>query len=76
MSVIEEATATNSRLWITSVESEHVNGGADEQGHWTMTITGSMIDFRDMAALNFDLNWAWQATQRYRSAWSGMGGTV
>jgi len=41
-----------------------------------MTITGSMIDFRDMAALNFDLNWAWQATQRYRSAWSGMGGTV
>jgi len=75
ISVVEEATAINSRLWITDVESEHVNGGADDQGHWTMTVTGSMIDFDDMAALIFDLNWAWQAAQRNRSAWSGFPAT-
>jgi hypothetical protein len=76
ISVVEEATATNSRLWITSIESEHINGGADTQGRWTMTITGSMIDFRDMAALIFDLNWTWKATQRNRSAWRAAMGTT
>jgi hypothetical protein len=76
ISVIEESTATNSRMWVTSIASEHVNGGADQQGHWTMTISGSLVDHADMAALLFDLNWAYQAAQRHRSAWSGLGLTT
>jgi len=71
ISVIEESTATNSRMWVTGIESEHVNGGSDTQGHWTMTITGSMVDNTDMDALIFDYNWTWMKAQAHRTGWSG-----
>ena len=69
ISIVEESTATNSRMWVTGIESEHVNGGADTQGHWTMTISGSMVDNPDMYVLIFDHNWTWKQVQAHRGGW-------
>lgn len=57
ISVVDEATATNSRIWIAAIESEHVMGG-DHEGYWRMTVGGSMIDSREFGGLRDDYNFA------------------
>lgn len=71
VSVMDEALATNQRMWVTSIESDHVNGGADNPGHWTMTISGSMLDNEDMAAITRDYRNALKMAREKRGSWSG-----
>lgn len=54
VSVVDEGTATNSRIWISSIESDHSMG---EGGSWHMTISGSLLDYEDMQYLSED--WAY-----------------
>lgn len=52
ISVVDETTAVNSRLWIASIASEHTTG---PNGSWKMTLGGSLLDGMDMQQLKSDL---------------------
>jgi hypothetical protein len=54
ISVIDEGSGINSRLWIASIDSEHTGG---PNGMWKMVISGSYIDHTDMV-LVIDDYWA------------------
>lgn len=59
VSVIDEGSGTNSRVWISSIESDHSMG---PDGSWHMTISGALLDYEDMNFLRED--WAY-AVYRY-----------
>lgn len=52
--VIDEGSGTHSRVWISSIESNHTMG---ENGSWHMTISGSLLDTEDLQYITED--WAW-----------------
>lgn len=52
ISVVDKTTALNSRLWVTSIQTEHTTG---PQGAYKMTVGGSLLDGMDMDQLNTDL---------------------
>lgn len=52
--VVDEASGTNSRVWIDSIESDHNMG---ENGSWHMTIAGSLLDTEDLSLISED--WAY-----------------
>lgn len=54
ISVVDEGSGINSRLWITTIDSEHTGG---QNGTWKMVIGGSYIDHSDMV-LVLDDYWA------------------
>lgn len=66
--VVDEAQAVNSRMWIASVQSEHVTGGGEAPGYWRMTVGGSLIDTQDMQFLRDDYNYAWKLAQGSRQS--------
>jgi hypothetical protein len=68
MAVVDEAAAINSRVWVVSIESEHVSGGGEQPGYWRMTIGGALIDTEDMATLRRDYDYAWKIAQRSKAA--------
>jgi hypothetical protein len=51
VSLVDEGTGTNSRLWVSSVSSEHVQGPT---GSWHMTVGGAMLDTEDMNLISQD----------------------
>jgi hypothetical protein len=65
VSVIEEATATNTRVWIASVDSKHTLG---PEGSWHMTISGAVLDTEDMDALIKDWQHAYMLAQGRKAA--------
>jgi hypothetical protein len=68
MAVIDEAAAVNSRVWVASIESEHITGGGSQPGHWRMTIGGSLVDTQEMDTLRGDYNYAWKKAQANKAA--------
>jgi hypothetical protein len=68
MAVIDEATAVNSRVWLASIESEHVTGGSSGPGHWRMTIGGALLDTDDVDTIRTDYNYAWKKAQANKAA--------
>lgn len=52
VSVVDKTTGVNSRLWTSSIQSEHTTG---PDGEWKMTVGGALIDNIDMQQLNLDL---------------------
>lgn len=52
ISVVDKTSGVNSRLWTSSIQSEHTTGPA---GEWKMTVGGALIDNIDMQQLNLDL---------------------
>jgi hypothetical protein len=68
MAVIDEATAVNSRVWLASIESEHVTGGGSQPGHWRMTIGGALLDTDDVDTIRRDYNYAWKIAQANKAA--------
>jgi hypothetical protein len=52
--LIDEASGTNSRIWVSSIESNHTLGPT---GSWHMTIIGSLLDTQDLALIAED--WAY-----------------
>lgn len=54
VTVVDEGTGTNSRVWVASVESDHNLG---ESGSWHMTIGGSLLDTEDLNFISED--WAY-----------------
>jgi len=65
---VDEAAAINSRLWVCSIDSEHVTGGGEQPGHWRMTVGGALIDNKDMDSLRLDYNYAWKLGQRNKAS--------
>lgn len=53
VSVTDKTTAVNSRVWVSSIQSEHTTG---PDGAWKMTVGGALLDGIDMQQLNEDLN--------------------
>jgi hypothetical protein len=51
VTIIDEATGTNSRMWVNSIESDHSMG---EGGSWHMTVQGPLLDTIDMSAMAED----------------------
>jgi hypothetical protein len=62
VTVIDEATGTNSRMWVNSIESDHNMG---EEGSWHMTLQGPLLDTDDMSAIAED--WSY-VNFRYKMA--------
>lgn len=56
ISVVDKTTALNSRLWVTSIQTEHTAGA---NASYKMTVGGSLLDGMDMDQLNSDLKF-WQ----------------
>jgi hypothetical protein len=56
ISLIDEATGLNTRVWVASIEDNHTMG---PNGKWEMTISGSLIDTQDMVYINDDYYWAY-----------------
>lgn len=56
ISVIDEGTGINSRMWVAAIQSDHIMG---EKGSWKMKIGGSYIDTEDMYMLAGDYVWAY-----------------
>lgn len=52
ISVVDQTTAVNSRLWVASISSEHTTG---PNAQWKMTVGGALLDGMDMQQLNSDL---------------------
>lgn len=52
VSVVDKTTALNSRLWVTSIQTEHTTGA---NAAYKMTVGGSLLDGMDMEQLNTDL---------------------
>lgn len=52
--VIDAATGTNTRVWVSSIESTHNLG---QNGSWHMTIAGALLDTEDMRLIAED--WAY-----------------
>lgn len=57
ISVVDKTTAVNSRLWVTSIQSEHTAG---QNASYKMTVCGSLLDGMDQDQINADLE-TWQA---------------
>lgn len=56
VSVVEAATASNTRLWVTGIQSQHSMG---PNGKWLMTLQGAMIDTEDMYMIAADYRYAY-----------------
>lgn len=52
ISIVDETTAVNSRMWIASISSEHTTG---PNGSWKMTVGGALLDGIDMQQIRSDL---------------------
>lgn len=57
VSLVDKTTAVNSRVWVSSISSDHTTG---PDGHWKMTVGGALLDGIDMQQLNTDLG-VWKA---------------
>jgi hypothetical protein len=57
VSIIDEGTGTNSRMWVASVQSNHTLG---ESGSWHMSVGGSMLDTEDMGLIAQDYKYTYQ----------------
>jgi hypothetical protein len=57
ISVIDEGTGTNTRLWVASVESQHTLG---PNGSWHMMVGGSVLDTEDMNLIAQDYFFTYQ----------------
>lgn len=64
VAVVDRASALNSRIWVSSIESEHTNG---PDGRWHMTMGGSVIDNQDMDSLRADYNYAYKQCVQVRN---------
>lgn len=64
VSVVDEGTGINSRMWIREIQSEHVMG---EKGHWHWTLSGSFTDIEDFDYLDADYKFAWIEYQWQRA---------
>lgn len=60
VSVVDKTTAVNSRVWTSSIQSEHTTG---PNGSWKMTVGGALLDGIDMQQLRSDLE-EWKAIVR------------
>lgn len=56
ISVVDKTTALNSRLWVTSIQTEHTTG---PNAVYKMTVGGALLDGMDQDQLNEDLK-TWQ----------------
>lgn len=54
VNVVDQGSGTNSRLYITSIESDHQMA---ENGSWHMTLTGALLDTQDLSIMAED--WAY-----------------
>jgi hypothetical protein len=61
ISVVDEGSGINSRMWIASIDSEHTGGS---NGMWKMVISGSYIDHVDMVLVLDDY---WAALKAYQA---------
>jgi hypothetical protein len=57
ISVVDEGTGTNTRMWVSSVQSNHTLG---PNGSWHMTVGGSMIDTEDMGLIALDYKYTYE----------------
>jgi hypothetical protein len=57
VSVVDEGTGTNSRLWVASIDSQHTLGPG---GAWHMSIGGAMLDTEDMNLIAQDYKYTYQ----------------
>lgn len=61
LSAVEASTGVNSRVWVTSFDSQHTLG---PQGSWHMTVGGAFLDTEEMDALRDDYHYAFKLAQR------------
>ena len=64
ISLIDEGTGTNTRLWVASIESDHTLG---PDGSWHMTIGGAMLDTEDMNLISQDYKYTYQRYVVYKA---------
>lgn len=57
VSVTDQGTGTNSRLWVASVDSRHTFGPG---GSWHMIVIGSILDTEDMNLIAEDYKYTYQ----------------
>jgi hypothetical protein len=57
VSIVDEGTGTNSRLWVASVQSDHTLGPS---GAWHMTVGGAMVDTEDMNLIALDYRYTYR----------------
>ncbi len=58
LSVISNVTGINSRLWVSTIHSEHTAG---KDGKWHMTVGGALLDTFDLQRIRKDLRQAEEA---------------
>lgn len=65
ISVVDKTTGINSRMWVSSIQSEHMAGA---EGKWKMTVEGALLDNEDMQQLAKDLTFWTDLVQDLRGA--------